>query len=66
MTDSSSSSREDVPEASNRLGIDGIEFIEYTTSQPQALGQVLEGLGFRPVARHRSREIGRASCRERV
>ena len=57
MTDSSSSSREDVPEASNRLGIDGIEFIEYTTSQPQALGQVLEGLGFRPVARHRSREV---------
>lgn len=48
MTDSSSSSREDVPEASNRLGIDGIEFIEYTTSQPQALGQVLEGLGFAP------------------
>jgi 4-hydroxyphenylpyruvate dioxygenase len=39
------------------LGIEGIEFIEYATSRPQALGQVLESMGFRPVARHRSREV---------
>src|SRR5690606_29297069 len=44
-------------DAANPLGLDGIEFIEYATSQPQALGQVLEMLGFRPVARHRSREV---------
>lgn len=49
--------REAIPEKANRLGIDGIEFIEYATSRPQALGQVLEGMGFRPVARHRSREV---------
>lgn len=49
--------REAVPDMPNRLGIQGIEFIEYATSRPQALGQVLEGMGFRPVARHRSREI---------
>jgi 4-hydroxyphenylpyruvate dioxygenase len=49
--------REAVPEMPNRLGINGIEFIEYATSRPQALGQVLESMGFRPVARHRSREI---------
>ncbi len=49
--------REAVPETPNRLGIDGIEFIEYTTSHPQALGQVLENMGFKPVARHRSREV---------
>ena len=49
--------RESVPELSNPLGMDGIEFIEYATSRPQALGQVLESLGFRPVARHRSREV---------
>ncbi len=49
--------REAVPEMPNRLGIAGIEFIEYATSRPQALGQVLEAMGFRPVARHRSREI---------
>ena len=45
------------PQASNPLGIDGIEFIEYATSQPQALGAVLQQLGFMPVARHRSREV---------
>jgi 4-hydroxyphenylpyruvate dioxygenase len=49
--------REAVPEAPNRIGLDGIEFIEYATLRPQALGQVLEAMGFRPVARHRSREI---------
>jgi 4-hydroxyphenylpyruvate dioxygenase len=41
----------------NPLGLAGIEFIEYATSRPQALGQVLEMMGFRPVARHRSREV---------
>ena len=49
--------REAVPEMPNRLGLSGIEFIEYATSRPQALGQVLESMGFRPVARHRSREV---------
>lgn len=49
--------REAIGEAPNPLGLDGIEYIEYTTRQPQALGQVLETMGFKPVARHRSREI---------
>jgi 4-hydroxyphenylpyruvate dioxygenase len=44
-------------DAANPLGMDGIEFIEYATAKPQALGQVLEMMGFRPVARHRSREV---------
>src|SRR4029450_13270813 len=45
------------PEPSNPLGMDGIEFIEFATSQPQALGAVLQTVGFMPVARHRSREV---------
>ena len=45
------------PEPSNPLGIDGIEFIEFATSQPQALGAILQTIGFMPVARHRSREV---------
>lgn len=49
--------REPVPAPANRLGMAGIEFVEYATSRPQALGQVLEAMGFRPVARHRSREV---------
>ncbi len=49
--------REALAPAANPLGIDGIEFVEFATSKPQALGQVLEAMGFRPVARHRSREV---------
>ena len=49
--------REEIVEGPNPLGLEGIEFIEYATSKPQALGQVLETMGFRPVARHRSREV---------
>ena len=49
--------REAIGELDNPLGLDGIEFVEYATSRPQALGQVLERMGFRPVARHRSREV---------
>ncbi len=48
---------EPVPEPSNPVGLDGIEFIEYATSQPQALGAVLMQMGFAAVARHRSREV---------
>jgi 4-hydroxyphenylpyruvate dioxygenase len=49
--------RESLSDADNPLGLDGIEFIEYATTRPQALGQVLEQMGFRPIARHRSREV---------
>ncbi|MFN0164675.1 MAG: 4-hydroxyphenylpyruvate dioxygenase [Burkholderiales bacterium] len=50
-------SREGNPEPTNPLGLDGIEFVEYATARPQALGAVLEAMGFAPVARHRSREV---------
>jgi len=49
--------RESFTEPANPLGLDGIEFIEFATTRPQALGQVLETMGFRPIARHRSREV---------
>lgn len=52
-----SADREAILDAPNPIGLDGIEFIEYVTAKPQALGQVLENMGFRPVARHRSREV---------
>ena len=53
----SGADREHIDEGPNPLGLEGIEFIEYATSKPQALGQVLEAMGFRPIARHRSREV---------
>lgn len=57
MTADITRDREAIGEVPNPLGLAGIEFIEYATSRPQALGQVLEMMGFRPVARHRSREV---------
>ena len=41
------SNREAIPNALNRLGLAGIEFIEYATTRPHALGRVLEAMGFR-------------------
>lgn len=35
----------------------GVEFIEYTSSHPDDLGAVLAQMGFRLLARHRSREV---------
>lgn len=37
--------------------IEGIEFVEYATRCPQEFGAALLAMGFRPVARHRSREV---------
>jgi 4-hydroxyphenylpyruvate dioxygenase len=49
--------QENHPEPSNPLGIDGVEFVEYATAEPLALGAVLETMGFVQVGRHRSREV---------
>ena len=57
MTTESAADREAIGDLPNPLGLAGIEFVEYATSRPQALGHVLEAMGFRPVARHRSREV---------
>jgi 4-hydroxyphenylpyruvate dioxygenase len=48
---------EGLPTTANPIGLDGIEYVEFATTRPQALGQVLEQMGFKPVARHRSREV---------
>ena len=48
---------EPIPATSNPLGLDGIEFIEYATSEPQEFGTLLQKMGFSAVARHRSREV---------
>jgi 4-hydroxyphenylpyruvate dioxygenase len=49
--------KEHNPAPNNPLGMDGIEFLEYATSAPLALGALLEQIGFVPTARHRSREV---------
>ena len=46
-----------LPEPTNPIGIDGLEFVEYATAKPQEFGALLEKLGFAAIARHRSREV---------
>ena len=41
----------------NPAGTDGFEFVEYTAPDPAALGRLFESLGFRAVARHRSKDV---------
>ncbi len=41
----------------NPMGTDGFEFVEYTAPDPKLLGQVFETLGFKKVARHRSKDV---------
>ena len=57
--------QESFSDDANPLSLDGVEFIEYVTAAPQALGHVLEMMGFRPVARHRSPTIRRSSVPSR-
>src|SRR3982751_2670455 len=49
--------QEELPEPSHPLCNDGLEFVEYATSQPQQFGTLLQKMGFAAVARHRSREV---------
>ena len=41
----------------NPMGTDGFEFIEYTAPDTKALGEYFLNLGFRAVARHRSKDV---------
>jgi 4-hydroxyphenylpyruvate dioxygenase len=43
--------------AANPLALDGLEFVEYSTADPDAFGALLERMGFVRVARHRSRRV---------
>ena len=41
----------------NPMGTDGFEFVEFAAPDPQGLAAVFERLGFRAVARHRSKQV---------
>lgn len=41
----------------NPMGTDGFEFIEYTAPDTEALGRLFVRMGFRVVARHRSKNV---------
>jgi len=41
----------------NPMGTDGFEFIEYAAPDPKAMGALFERMGFRPIARHRHKDV---------
>ena len=41
----------------NPMGTDGFEFIEYAAPDPVAMGALFEKMGFRPIARHRHKNV---------
>lgn len=49
----------DVPEMPPRVGVDGVEYVEFAADQKQAdtLGELLTSIGFAKVGRHRQKAI---------
>ena len=41
----------------NPMGTDGFEFIEYAAPDPVAMGKAFVAMGFKPVARHRHKNV---------
>lgn len=41
----------------NPMGTDGFEFIEYAAPDPAAMAAVFERMGFKPIARHRHKNV---------
>ncbi len=41
----------------NPMGTDGFEFVEYAHPEPEKIGALFEKMGFRVVARHRSKKV---------
>ena len=41
----------------NPMGTDGFEFIEYAAPDPAAMGQLFARMGFKPIARHRHKNV---------
>src|SRR6266850_1521155 len=41
----------------NPIQTDGFEFVEYAASDPRALGELFERMGFQAVARHRHKDV---------
>ena len=41
----------------NPIGLDGIDFVEFSTSEPKTMTKLFEQFGFRHVANHKSKKI---------
>jgi 4-hydroxyphenylpyruvate dioxygenase len=47
------------PRPDNPLGLDGFEFVEFASPQPEALAALFEAMGFTHLADHRSKNVRR-------
>ncbi|QGZ66450.1 4-hydroxyphenylpyruvate dioxygenase family protein [Paraburkholderia acidisoli] len=47
----------DTPFDPNPLGIRGLDFVEFATPDPEALARLFTAIGFRALARHRSKAV---------
>ncbi|MFP8880892.1 MAG: 4-hydroxyphenylpyruvate dioxygenase [Myxococcota bacterium] len=56
-TQSSDPSEHPLENTDNPMGTDGFEFVEYAAPDPRALGHLFEQMGFRRIARHRSKDV---------
>jgi len=45
------------PAWENPMGTDGFEFIEYAAPDPRLMGELFERMGFKPIARHRHKNV---------
>ncbi|MPY71281.1 MAG: 4-hydroxyphenylpyruvate dioxygenase [Alphaproteobacteria bacterium] len=47
----------DAPKPPNPIGTDGFEFVEYTAPDPAILDRLFRSMAFKPVARHRAKDV---------
>jgi 4-hydroxyphenylpyruvate dioxygenase len=54
---SNSAAEASKPVWDNPMGTAGFEFIEYAAPDPQAMGALFERMGFKPIAKHRHKNV---------
>jgi 4-hydroxyphenylpyruvate dioxygenase len=54
---SKSAAKASKPVWDNPMGTAGFEFIEYAAPDPQAMGALFERMGFKPIAKHRHKNV---------
>ncbi|MBN9287423.1 MAG: 4-hydroxyphenylpyruvate dioxygenase [Gammaproteobacteria bacterium 39-13] len=50
-------SKTQVSEHDNPMGLDGFEFVEFASPEPEKLALFFQSMGFTPIAKHRSKKV---------
>lgn len=48
---------DDQSELTNPMGLDGFEFVEFTSLEPEVLASQFESMGFTAIAKHKSKDV---------